>query len=578
LKQQVPTPKDLTHIARKHYESKKSKPKERPKSSTKRQAGKSKSKILPPREVFSLSGLSDKQLQQVYDEAAIEAELGLRSFRHYYGIAWTKVEPEDFIPDAWHSDAIADHLEAVYRGDIKKLLIAVPPGAGKSAISCVLWPTWIWTQDPRWRMAFGSYGYHIANRDAERCLKLFKSKWWQDRWGHRFELTKKQVSQIMNDQGGVRAVVSVSGQTLGIRANLVVADDPLNIQEAASEIARVSVHRWWIGGMKSRGDINQREVVICQRLHDSDLIGHLMENIGGYEYLMLPAQYESGRKCITYTVTGDVFFKDPRKEEGEYLFPEKFNEEYYAERKKDPTTASLADAMYRQDPVPEGGNIIKKKWFRYYSESPEEMYKKCPAIILSADTAVKSKTSASYTVIQIWGMNGPNVYLIDQFRARLSFTGILGAFNQMFQKWPRAGAKLIEDKASGPDVIDMFKDKISGLIPSEGNDDKEDRMHAITWLWEAGNVYVPGKPPDDAATDSKPDFSHVPWMDEWYDEVVRYPASRYTDQAMAMSQALMYLARKVVNPRAQPSAISIGGHIAELRRKTAGRHYRARRW
>lgn len=495
---------------------------------------------------------------------------------HSKGTKLTKWEP---IATTFDSDFISDpitEIKEVGKRHCKCLrvyrdssFLANNFATHNSTWACIFFPAWIWTQTPHWKMAFGSYGYQLSGRDAEKTLKLLTSKWFKDRWGHRFKVTKKVVSQITNDHGGIRAVASVGGQTLGIRADLVVGDDPLNIQQANSEVGRAKVHRWWLG-MTTRGDINQREVVIQQRLHDDDLIGHLRNNIGGYQYLCLPAEYEKARCCVTMDISGNEFFKDPRKVEGEALFPAKFPNEYYRIREKDPETAGLADAMFRQDPVPEGGNIIKKKWFRFYQGEPKEIYDKCSMVILSADTAIKEKSTSSFTVIQIWGKDGPNIYLIDQLRARLGFTGILEALKAMIEKWPRAGAKLIEDKASGPDIIDTLSSKIPGLIPSEGNDDKEDRMHAITWMWQAGNVYVPGKPPkttvDDIKKDSKPDFTMYPWMNEWYDEIVRYPMAVWTDQAMAMSQALMYLATKMVNPKALPVGVGTGGNISELRR------------
>jgi predicted phage terminase large subunit-like protein len=560
MKASLPSPKDLTQIVKKRYESKKSKTKVERKRSTRK-------KIEPPRDVFALSHLSDKELEHVYDDdVGLESELGLRSFKDFCEICWGKIEPGlPFVQNAWHNEAIAEHLTALHRGDIKRLLIAVPPGVGKSTWACVFLPSWIWLQTPHWKMAFGSYGYLLAGRDAAATLKLMDSTWFKKRWGHRFKIVKKVGSQITNDQGGLRIVASVGGQTLGIRADLVVADDPLNIQQAASEVGRAKVHRWWLG-MTTRGDKTQRQIVIQQRLHDDDLIGHLMKADDYYTYLELPAEFEAARRCVTVTDNGEPLFTDPRTKEGECIFPAKFDTEYYAKRKLDPETAGLADAMFRQDPVPEGGNIIKKKWFRYYQDTQQEMYEKCPMILLSADTAIKEKSTSSFTVIQIWGKKGPNIYLIDQFRARLGFTGIIAAFKDVLEKWPRAGAKLIEDKASGPDVIDTLKDKIPGLIPSEGNDNKEDRMHAITWMWQAGNIWVPGTPPKDEHPDTKPDFTMYPWMSEWYDEIVRYPMAVWTDQAMAMSQALMYLAAKAVNPRALPVGIGTGGNISELRR------------
>lgn len=118
----------------------------------------------------------------------------------------------------------------------------------------------------------------------------------------------------------------------------------------------------------------------------------------------------------------------------------------------------------------------------------------------------------------------------------------------------------------------MLKDKIPGLIASEGNDDKVARMHAISWLWEAGNIYVPGRPlkPEDQKEGFQVDFSMTPWMEECYSEITRYPDAKHTDQAMAMSQALMYLAKQMKKGIGVPSIVggTDTGYLDKFSRST----------
>lgn len=563
----------LQDIANKHY--KKVQEKKARKKAPK------KVPITPPKAEDLFSGISDQELEAVFDEVILDRELGSRSMRDYAKMCWAKVEPGvEYDKNAWHSDCLSDHLQAVVDGQIKKLLISIPPGHGKSTWACVFMPTYAWIKAPHTKMMFGSYGYDLAQRDAEKCLKLLKSKWWKDRWGYAFDLTRSTHRKVTNDQGGIRGISSVGGQTLGYRADIVVADDPLNIKEVDSEIARRNMQTWWVQGMRTRGDIRQREVVIMQRLHDDDLIGYLLAEVGGYEVLKLPAEFIPEERCTTFTIDGDKFWEDPRKEEDEVLFPSAFPVEYLNSRGRlsdNDHDRNMYSAMYQQNPVQPGGNIIKKHWFRYYQIDPVEQYKLCSRAVLSCDPAVKDKETSTYTVVQIWGVSGPNVYLIDQLRARLSFTGVLEGLNMMINKWnnaegPGVNAKLVEDKASGPMIIETLSNKFPGIIAWSGDDDKIARMEAITWLWEGGNVYVPGKPAKEG-DEGRVDFSHVPWMAEWYDEITRYPKARFTDQAITMSQAMMYMARQMKNLVGVPIAVSGSRHISDLRRVT-GRNNR----
>jgi len=527
----------------------------------------------PPKDIISVSDFSDEDLQQVYDEALIDRELGTRSLAEYAKICWphmngTKGKP--YIENAWHSDCLAEHFQALVEGQITKLLVSIPPGHGKSSYAAVFLPTWAWIHRPYWKMAFGSYTYDNTKRDADYCIKLMKSKFWQNRWRHKFDLTKTDLRKVTTSLGGARLGVSVGGQTLGIRADLICADDPMNIEGAKSEVKRATCHHWWSAGMRSRGDIDRIELVIAQRLHDMDLIGYLQSTIGGYQELVLPAEYDPKKRCVTFTRDNTKFWEDPRTEEGEILFPEKFPKEYLEEQKGSTELQKEEySAMYQQDPVPPEGGTIKKRWFRWYSQSPEEIYKKCTYAILSCDLAMKSKESSSYTVVQIWALRKPNIYLIDQFRDRVGFTGKLAAITMLTDKWnnaqgPGISAKLVEDKASGPDAIEQLQNRIPGMIPFDGNDDKQERMESISWLWQAGNIHVPGIPrTDESGVIDYPYCSE--WMPEFFKEITRFPKAAFNDQAVTMSQALVYISRSMKKSIGFPIATKGRGSISNLR-------------
>jgi predicted phage terminase large subunit-like protein len=564
----------VRQIAKKHYKDTQDARRER-KGHKKPVAKSNKKKVwAPPKDIISVSDFSDEELQTVYDEVLIDRELGERSLAEYAKICWphmngTKGVGKEYVEHAWHSECLAEHFQALIEGQISKLLVSIPPGHGKSSYAAVFLPTWAWIHKPYFKMAFGSYTYDITKRDAGYCIQLMQSKFWQKRWGHKFNLTKTDLRKVETSMGGARLGVSVGGQTLGIRADMICADDPMNIEGAKSEVKRATCHHWWSAGMRSRGDIDRIELVIAQRLHDRDLIGYLQDTIGGYEELVLPAEYIPKRNCVTFTKGGTKFWEDPRTKEGEILFKEKFPKTYLEEQEG--TTEAQREeysSMYQQDPVPPEGGTIKKHWISFYTCTPEEQYKKCSMAILSCDLAMKDKETSSYTVVQIWAIRRPNIYLIDQFRDRVGFTGKLAAIMRLSDKWntaegPGVSAKLVEDKASGPDAIEQLQNRIPGMIAFDGNDDKEERMESISWLWQAGNVHLPGKPRNDGS--GIIDWPYATWMPEFYKEITRFPKSAFNDQAVTMSQAMVYFARSLKKSMGFPVATAGRGSISKLR-------------
>jgi predicted phage terminase large subunit-like protein len=416
-------------------------------------------------------------------------------------------------------------------------------------------------------MGFGSYSYDSydnVKKEAQKCIKLMKSNWFKARWGDMFTLEKTDVRYIRTSMGGERSGMSVGGQVLGIRANLIVADDPLNIDQVDSELERGKVQFWWEHGMRSRGDVRRREVVIQQRLHDRDLIGYLLAERDDYQELVLPSHYNPKRHCVIFTKDGTKFWEDPREKEGDLLFEARFPESYLKQEVgTTDRSKNTYSAMWEQEPVQPGGNIIKVAWLRHYPETPEQRYKMCGSAILSVDSAIKGKDTAAFTVGQIWGIQRPNVYLIDQVRMRLSFVGIIEMLNNLIIKWnnasgPAIQAKLIEDKASGTDIIEVLKQKFPGFIPFDGNDDKEERMHAVSWLFEAGNVYIPGRPTPEGP------ITYDPWVQEWVEEITRFPKSAFSDQVVATSQVMIYAGRLFKTAIGFPVAVAGRDKLGKL--------------
>lgn len=452
------------------------------------------------------------------DKRRTTASLSLREF---CVAAWPVLEPgRQFVPN-WHLDAICDHLEAVTRGDIRNLIINIPPRHMKSLTVSVFWPVWEWSFSPHIRWLYSSYVQPLATRDAVKSRRLLDSAWYRSRWGEVFHLTsdQNQKQRYENSRTGYRIATGVGAGT-GEGGDRVIVDDPHNVRQAESDAKREEAIAWWNETMSTRGNDPRTvaKVVIMQRVHDSDLTGHLLEQ-GGYEHLCLPARYEP----TTYVTS--IGFEDPRREEGELLWPQHFGEKELADLERQLGSYAAA-AQLQQRPAPAGGGLIKRDWFKFYRRS--ELPQVWEELLQSWDLSFKGTTSSSYVVGQVWARSGANCYLMDQFREQTEFPGTVRAVLALSKKWPQAKAKLIESKANGPAVVQTLRQKVPGLIEIEPGGGKEARVHAVSPFIEAGNVWLP-------------DPTEQPWIGAFLLECERFPKGTHSDQVDAMTQALVRL-------------------------------------
>lgn len=292
-------------------------------------------------------------MQQLLDLEAIKAEQAKRSFNRFIREAWPILEPETAYKHNWHIDAIADHLEAVSTGQIRKLIINVPPGHMKSLSVCVFWPAWQWIEDPHWRFLFASYSSQLSIRDSNKTKLLIQSEWYQRNFGHAYRLTKENEQRIENDKLGYRLASSTGGMGTGERVHVVVNDDLLRANDARSEPMREQAIDH-MKAMSTRGvdPSTFAQVLIMQRLHETDPAGWAIEQ-GGWEQLILPAEFEPSRRAVT-----SIGWQDPRTEPGELLWSDQFGKQEIADIKSALGSYGSA-AQLQQRPAPDDGGIFK---------------------------------------------------------------------------------------------------------------------------------------------------------------------------------------------------------------------------
>jgi hypothetical protein len=408
----------------------------------------------------------------------IDTELAERSLAQYVQQAWHVLEPaQEYVP-GWHVDIICAHLEAVSLGQIKNLIINIPPGCMKSLLVSVLWPTWDWIAHPHRRYLTAAYGQTLSTRDALKSRRLLDSQWYQERWGDSFTLRsdQNQKTRYENDKGGFRVALSVGGAVTGERGDVRILDDPQNADGIKSEAQRDSTIEWistvWPTRKMSK---DSAEVVIMQRLHEEDVTGYLLSEELGYEHLSLPMRYE-GVPCMT--ILGRA---DPRTEPGELLTPLRYDEAEVANLEK--RLGSDAPGQLQQRPTSAEGGIFQKAWWAI--ETGRNRYNLGNAAIrdkvigrwLFYDTAFKDKAHNDPSACCVWEL-WPDYRLSVRamWNERIQSALLPGRIQDDAIRWNVDGklrAVVVEDKGSGTTSIQTL------------------RMAAPSWLAEMITEFQP---------------------------------------------------------------------------------------
>ena len=485
-----------------------------------------------------LRKLGPEQLAQA--KKAADRILAERHLHVFAKQGWRYLDPAPFI-DGWHLEAVAEHLEAISRGQIRNLIINQPPRTMKSILTSVAFSAWTWAQksDPNYPLVgpgvqflTASYAQSLSLRDSVKCRRLIESPWYQSNWGDRFKLTDDQNTKIRfeNDKGGYRLATSVGGALTGEGGSIIIVDDGHNTIEAESDAIRRGTLEWWDEALSTR--LNDPKtgayIIVMQRLHEEDLTGHILsKDNGSFTHLMLPMRFDTTRVCVT-----DLGFEDPREEDGELLWPERFGEvEVEAlERALGPyATAS----QLQQSPSPRGGGIIKREFWQLW-EGPldahgREQFPMLEYVVGYLDTAFTEKQENDYCAMSVWGLwlskDVPKLILLNAWQKHLTLHGPMfdeseypgwagmskAERDTIMRKhwgvceWANHTAKrfncdtlLIENKANGIDVANEFRRlyrdaPFSVQLDDPGRRDKVARAHAVVPMFADKMIYAPDR-------------------------------------------------------------------------------------
>lgn len=409
----------------------------------------------------------------------------------------------------WHHELICQKLEAVYRGEIKRLIINMPPRYSKTELAVVDFISWCLALNPDCEFIYTSFSATLAANYSAITRDIVGSDWYQGMFVTRLQADASAKHHWKTAQGGVVYSSGAAGTITGFGAGkmregfggALIIDDPHKPDEVTSDVMRQNVIDWFQNTIQSR--LNSRDtpiILIMQRLHEDDLSGFLLNGGTGehWEHLCLPAINDSG----------------------EALWSEKHDIDEL--RRMESKNAYTFAGQYMQRPAPLGGGIIKDAWWKYYRPEALPPVKR---YIHSWDTAFKAKDHNDPSSGQVWAECENGFYLIDRINRRMEYPELKRAVMQLHDKH-RANTILVEDKASGQSLIQDLRQTTLPVVPIKVDTDKVTRAFAVTGLIESGRVFLP---------------EYTDWVSDFIGQMSQFPNGKHDDDVDAMTQALNYL-------------------------------------
>ena len=437
----------------------------------------------------------------------------------------TVASGEEYLPN-WHIEAIAYHLECCFRGDMKRLIITMPPRYLKSISASVAFPAWVLGHDPSRKIICASYAQSLAEKLSLDTRTIMESDWYRLCFPAAWLDNKKNTqAEFTTSKQGFRLATSVGGSLTGRGGNLIIIDDPHKADEVNSDTKREAVITWFRNTLLSRLDNKQKDVIIViqQRLHENDLAGYLLET-GQWIHLNLAAIAEQDENILI----GDNHYH--LRKQGDVLHPERESLDLLEQMKSTMGSQNFA-AQYQQRPTPAGGDIVKLEWFKTYAKKPQQ--RSGDPIVQSWDTACKAGELNDWSVCTTWLIQDNRFYLLDVVRERLEYPALRSRIVASAEQW-QTDIVLIEAMNAGLSLIQELRANTSlNIVPITPKDDKATRMMAESPAIESGRVLIP---------------SEAVWLADFQHEMVHFPNSKHDDQVDSLSQFLCWAKKRENKP------------------------------
>ena len=427
------------------------------------------------------------------------------SFMEYIRYIWPGFIEGD------HHRIIADALTRVAKGELKRLIVNMPPRHTKSEFASIYFPSWVMGLKPDMKIMQTThtadlsinFGRKVRNlMDSDEYAKLFSNV--------SLASDSKSAGKWQTNKGGEYFAAGVGGAIAGRGADLLIIDDPHSEQDAMSINLLDSCYEWYTSGPRQRLQPNGAIVIVMTRWSTADLTGRLLSRqvesrSDQWEVIELPAIFEDS---------------------GNVLWPEFWKEEELLSVKASIPVAKW-NAQYQQNPTSEEGAIIKRDWWQLWEKDDPPP---CSYIIQSYDTAFSKKETADYSAITTWGVFKPKegmgdaLILLDAIKGRWDFPELKAVAQEQYAEY-EPDMVLIEAQASGTPLTHELRAMgipVVNYRPSRGND-KMTRVHSVSPVFEAGMVYAPDQG----------------FADEVIEECAAFPFAQNDDYVDTTTQAIL---------------------------------------
>jgi len=449
---------------------------------------------------------NDRELKLRLRLAQIEKnEFSQNNFIGFVRTVWP-----DFIAGRHHK-IIAEKLERVAKGELKRLIINMAPRHTKSEFASYLFPAWMMGKNPKMKIIQATHTTELAVNFGRKTKNLIDSDEYKEIFPEvQLAADSKASGRWDTSKGGMYYAVGVGSNLAGRGGDLVIIDDPHSEQTAMSVSGFDDAWDWYTGGPRQRLQPGGSIVLVQTRWSEKDMTGQLLRAMAKdpladqWEVVELPAIFDDGKPC----------------------WPEYWSLEDLTSVKAS-IPPSKWNAQYQQNPTGEENAIIPREWWNKWEKKtvPNLQF-----VIQSYDTAFTKRETSDFSAITTWGVFYPNesgqpcLILLDSKKGRWDFPELKEVALENYKFWD-PDTVIVEAKASGLPLTHELRNMgipVVNFTPSKGND-KVSRVHSVSPLFEAGMVWAPDEL----------------FADELIEEVAAFPNGEYDDLVDSMTQALM---------------------------------------